>query len=190
MVCLGFEPGAAGWKAQMNPLSYGGTPHVRLLLKVDKQIGVTIYWPFLAFNKAQHFERVGKRLIGCKLPLVDGYLAVCLVLTLDARFIWSRVREPEKTFWYLDFECETNSFKSFPFSAHFFRFQKSLKPLASHVRAVARLESRGQALVDTDSHGRDVDGGEWGLIVEWRPLSQRSLTYLFGSGQTNKCVVN
>ena len=26
MVCLGFEPGAAGWKAQTNPLSYGGTP--------------------------------------------------------------------------------------------------------------------------------------------------------------------
>ena len=26
MVCLGFEPGAAGWKVQMNPLSYGGTP--------------------------------------------------------------------------------------------------------------------------------------------------------------------
>ena len=26
MVCLGVEPGAAGWKAQTNPLSYGGTP--------------------------------------------------------------------------------------------------------------------------------------------------------------------
>ena len=26
MVCLGFEPGAAGWKAHTNPLSYGGTP--------------------------------------------------------------------------------------------------------------------------------------------------------------------
>ena len=26
MVCLGLEPGAAGWKVQMNPLSYGGTP--------------------------------------------------------------------------------------------------------------------------------------------------------------------
>ena len=26
MVCLGFEPGAAGWKARTNPLSYGGTP--------------------------------------------------------------------------------------------------------------------------------------------------------------------
>ena len=26
MVCLGFKPMAAGWKAQMNPLSYGGTP--------------------------------------------------------------------------------------------------------------------------------------------------------------------
>ena len=24
MVCLGLEPGAAGWKAQTNPLSYGG----------------------------------------------------------------------------------------------------------------------------------------------------------------------
>ena len=27
MVCLGFEPGVAGWKAQTNPLSYGGTPN-------------------------------------------------------------------------------------------------------------------------------------------------------------------
>ena len=26
MVCLGLEPGAAGWKAQTNPLSYGSTP--------------------------------------------------------------------------------------------------------------------------------------------------------------------
>ena len=26
MVCLGFEPGAAGWKVRTNPLSYGGTP--------------------------------------------------------------------------------------------------------------------------------------------------------------------
>ena len=28
MVCLGLEPGAAGWKAQMNPLSYGDTSTV------------------------------------------------------------------------------------------------------------------------------------------------------------------
>ena len=26
MVYLGFEPGAAGWKAQTDPLSYGGAP--------------------------------------------------------------------------------------------------------------------------------------------------------------------
>ena len=26
MMCLGLEPWAAGWKAQLNPLSYGGTP--------------------------------------------------------------------------------------------------------------------------------------------------------------------
>ena len=25
MVCLGFKPEAAGWKAQTNPLSYGST---------------------------------------------------------------------------------------------------------------------------------------------------------------------
>ena len=30
MVCLGLEPGAAGWKAQTNPLSYGGTPNIIL----------------------------------------------------------------------------------------------------------------------------------------------------------------
>ena len=33
MVCLGLEPGAAGWKAQTNPLSYGGTPR-NLLFKM------------------------------------------------------------------------------------------------------------------------------------------------------------
>ena len=26
MECLGLEPGVAGWKAEMNPLSYGCTP--------------------------------------------------------------------------------------------------------------------------------------------------------------------
>ena len=30
MVCLGIEPGAAGWKARTNPLSYGGTPGQQL----------------------------------------------------------------------------------------------------------------------------------------------------------------
>ena len=32
MACLGVEPGAAWWKAQTNPLSYGGTPKGGLLL--------------------------------------------------------------------------------------------------------------------------------------------------------------
>ena len=31
MVCLGFEPRVAGWKAQTNPLSYGGTPYYIIL---------------------------------------------------------------------------------------------------------------------------------------------------------------
>ena len=33
MVCLGLEPGAAGWKAQTNPLSYGVTPNKKPFLK-------------------------------------------------------------------------------------------------------------------------------------------------------------
>ena len=32
MVCLGFEPGAAGWKAQTKPRSYGGHPDAERLL--------------------------------------------------------------------------------------------------------------------------------------------------------------
>ena len=31
MVCLGLEPGAAGWKVQTNPQSYGGTPYLPLV---------------------------------------------------------------------------------------------------------------------------------------------------------------
>ena len=31
MECLGLEPGAAGWKVQTNPLTYGSTPLTLLL---------------------------------------------------------------------------------------------------------------------------------------------------------------
>ena len=30
MLCSGLEPGAAGWKMQTNPLSYGGTEVTKL----------------------------------------------------------------------------------------------------------------------------------------------------------------
>ena len=36
MVCLGLKPGAAGWEAQMNSLSYGGTPSMTNL--TDKMV--------------------------------------------------------------------------------------------------------------------------------------------------------
>ena len=41
MVCLGLEPGAAGWKAQTNPSSYGGTP-------VDWIIG--LWWHYQSID--------------------------------------------------------------------------------------------------------------------------------------------
>ena len=34
MVCLGFEPGAAGWQAQTKPRSYGGTPKISLFKSI------------------------------------------------------------------------------------------------------------------------------------------------------------
>ena len=38
MGCLGVEPGAAGWKVQTNPLSYGGTPNYLLSLSWIKKL--------------------------------------------------------------------------------------------------------------------------------------------------------
>ena len=35
MACLGLEPGPAGWRVQMNPLSYGGTPKLVALVKFN-----------------------------------------------------------------------------------------------------------------------------------------------------------
>ena len=42
MVCLGLEPGAAGWKAQMNPLSYGGTPERKLFIRLTTVINLIL----------------------------------------------------------------------------------------------------------------------------------------------------
>ena len=43
MVCLGLEPGAAGWKVQTNPLSYTGTPNCC----VDLELVNLIRCPFI-----------------------------------------------------------------------------------------------------------------------------------------------
>ena len=64
------------------------------MLKLDKQIGGTIYQPILAANEARHMEGVGAKLegvgyrehaltclVGCRLPPLDGYVAVFRVLT-------------------------------------------------------------------------------------------------------------
>ena len=37
-MCLGLEPGAAGWQAQTNPLSYGGPPNNVLSVSAKKFI--------------------------------------------------------------------------------------------------------------------------------------------------------
>ena len=44
-MCLGLEPGVAGWKEQTNPLSYGSTPSVTdCLLQIPPNIPRTSDW--------------------------------------------------------------------------------------------------------------------------------------------------
>ena len=46
MVCLGFKPGAAGWKAQTNPLSYSDTPLLKtftLFTIFKKEFNIEFY---------------------------------------------------------------------------------------------------------------------------------------------------
>ena len=60
------------------------------MLKLDKQIGGTIYWSFVATNSASGLEGYsiieGVQyicLVGCEIQPVDGYMAVCRVLKID-----------------------------------------------------------------------------------------------------------
>ena len=56
MVCLGLEPRAAGWNAQTNPLSYGGTHSDRYLNFIFE---FQITFPTFEFRKAvqKYIER-------------------------------------------------------------------------------------------------------------------------------------
>ena len=53
MVCLGLEPGAAGWKTQTNPLSYGGTPKIQMLRLIQK-FGAKIFLVKYFLNRISH----------------------------------------------------------------------------------------------------------------------------------------
>ena len=49
-VKVGLEPGAAGWKAQTNPLSYGGTPNLCDHCGIKKMNLETVYCHGRNFN--------------------------------------------------------------------------------------------------------------------------------------------
>ena len=51
MVCLGFEPGVARWKMQTNPLSYGGTLRLLLLIVSNLNRTNTITASYLAWDQ-------------------------------------------------------------------------------------------------------------------------------------------
>ena len=50
MVCLGLEPGVAGWKMQTNPLSYGGTPNPIKLFSDAIAVDVLNYGKIYEFS--------------------------------------------------------------------------------------------------------------------------------------------
>ena len=66
MVCLGFEPRAAGWKAQTNPLSYGGNPP-----PIAKVCLMQFFW-------GNRFTQVGKS-NGSTVKLLQFYSTVKLL---------------------------------------------------------------------------------------------------------------
>ena len=78
------------WKAARQTTRAKLHMYRRLLLKLEKQIGVTIYRPILAANKALGLEGVHMYicLVGCRLPPLDGHVSVCLVLAMEVYDTW------------------------------------------------------------------------------------------------------
>ena len=54
MVCLGFEPGAAEWKAQTNPVSYSGT-QLSIVLKMGQSRPLFRLFSFFSNNHQNNF---------------------------------------------------------------------------------------------------------------------------------------
>ena len=62
MVCLGLKHGAAWWKAQMNPLSYGGPPDLTSLNKISLSGKKLFYsWKLISSKSKLNQIRFGKK---------------------------------------------------------------------------------------------------------------------------------
>ena len=70
MVCLGIEPGEAGWKAQRTPLSYGGTPYLYLYVSLSLSLYLTILvsslsCSFVLNHNSKKSQGIVYRLVPC-----------------------------------------------------------------------------------------------------------------------------
>ena len=61
MVCMGFKPGAAEWKAQTNPLDYGGKPSFCLLLVETSLTGNVVVHGLSRFKENNIFLSLTNR---------------------------------------------------------------------------------------------------------------------------------
>ena len=82
MVCLGFEPGVAGWKTLTNPLSYGGTPRSSVVTPTFPRLGRSLSEP--EHNNLKKTIKVIDVQLGTFLPSFqrNKYLPIYLTIYL------------------------------------------------------------------------------------------------------------
>ena len=75
-MCLGLEPGAAGWQVQTNPLSYGGTPKTQMFGAIFYHLlhASLTYCSFLRSDKSNQFfpPNVKKFIFDQQLRFIPG----------------------------------------------------------------------------------------------------------------------
>ena len=102
MVCLGLEPGATGWKVQVNPLSYGGTPILAIFV---------FHWQYLIRCWASYYvckfrcswEEIRTRVVVPKVRTFNYVVAAAICADNFANFLeWMKYQfrsSPSKLIW-------------------------------------------------------------------------------------------
>ena len=121
MVCLGLEPGAAGWKAQMNPLSYVGT-HWKIFLGFPRGLWSAFLMAYLIgcdlFTFVQLIVASAEAITGKKI-----YLLIIIRYTdwLSCFFLWMKTLPIGKVDPILSY------FKQYSVTVEFMKFLKCLR---------------------------------------------------------------
>ena len=97
MECLGVEPRAAWWKAQTNPLSYGGTPLFGKLLLTNVLTKVA-FWAILKTAMDTFWKAFGKFLVTKFLTKV-AQVTFWAILKAAMDTFWAILKAAMNSFW-------------------------------------------------------------------------------------------